>query len=117
MWFSCGFQIRALRVATEFKAQANAERKAGLPVSGFMDIQGKLNVFNVEVAKLNFNFISYVVEPLWSTYVDFFPELQPCLGGTAHCYSYSFVILILVLIDSPFFFFGVLDFSVPCRFR
>jgi hypothetical protein len=74
----------AMRVAKEFQMQANEELSRGMPVTSFMALQmegnlSKLTPENVAVAKLNFNFINYVVEPLWRTLAEFFPELQECI--------------------------------------
>jgi hypothetical protein len=65
-------------VASEFKAQTDDEKARGLDVTPFMDIIGPIAASNKNVAKLNLGFINYVVEPLWNSLADFFPELKVC---------------------------------------
>jgi hypothetical protein len=69
----------ALRVANEFVGQVAQERKLKLNVTQFMAVRGDIEYQNPNVAKLNYNFIGYVVEPLWRTFTDFFPELNECM--------------------------------------
>jgi hypothetical protein len=64
--------------------QANEELSRGMRVTSFMMLQAegnlsKLTAENVSVARLNMNFITYVVDPLWRTLAEFFPELQECI--------------------------------------
>ena len=59
-------------------------RSLSLPLSLSLSApQGPLEVSNKNVAKLNLGFINYVVEPLWKSLADFFPELKVCTDNLA----------------------------------
>lgn len=65
------------RISQEFDAQAAEESKLGLPVAPFMQ-----NLSNgVHRAKLQVNFITFVLEPYWKAVVRLFPALKVCIDN------------------------------------
>ena len=59
-------------VLLEFNIQADREKEQGIPVTAMFDTA----VNSPAQAKLNVNFIDYVVHPLWEAMVNFLPELR-----------------------------------------
>ena len=68
--------IWSCRVAQEFQAQAQLEREMGFPVTPHYDISGPAEEANPAVAKLNVNFIDFVVAPLWIALEALYPNLH-----------------------------------------
>jgi dual 3',5'-cyclic-AMP and -GMP phosphodiesterase 11 len=62
------------RISLEFEEQAKAEAARGLPVAPFMQ-----NLENAQHrAKLQVNFIGFVLEPWWKNVTRLFPGLRDC---------------------------------------
>eukprot|EP00898_Chlorokybus_atmophyticus_P002612 jgi/Chlat1/3351/Chrsp23S03662 len=63
-------------ILEEFRLQAEAERQLGLPIAAFMNhMNCELNCARVQV-----NFVNYVVSPLWGALASIFPDLAPCMA-------------------------------------
>ena len=62
----------AERLIREFNEQAKNERQRGIPVAPFRDALHDL----ATVARLQLNFIDYIVAPLWSVMMAMFPEVE-----------------------------------------
>eukprot|EP00753_Platysulcus_tardus_P009531 PLAT217.22.p1 GENE.PLAT217.22~~PLAT217.22.p1 ORF type:complete len:700 (-),score=407.86 PLAT217.22:285-2384(-) len=67
------------RCVEEFRTQAAAEADAGLPVTAFMENLDD----SVTVAKLQLNFIDFVVQPIWTTLTRLFPRNEHLLTNLA----------------------------------
>lgn len=62
------------KISSEFNDQALEEAKLGLPVAPFMQ-----NLSDPQHrAKLQVNFIEFVLEPWWRSIVKLYPQLKPC---------------------------------------
>jgi hypothetical protein len=61
-------------VATEFQAQVDRERAAGVPPTVFMECTGEAHL-----GKGQLGFIDYVVKPLYAAVADKMPEMRPAL--------------------------------------
>ncbi|PNW74351.1 hypothetical protein CHLRE_13g605100v5 [Chlamydomonas reinhardtii] len=63
------------RVHREFEAQTEEESRLGLPITFAVDTAD-----HVMCARVELNFLDYVVMSLWERLVDVLPELEPQLG-------------------------------------
>eukprot|EP00004_Rigifila_ramosa_P003116 TRINITY_DN1326_c0_g1_i5.p1 TRINITY_DN1326_c0_g1~~TRINITY_DN1326_c0_g1_i5.p1 ORF type:complete len:1469 (-),score=315.52 TRINITY_DN1326_c0_g1_i5:74-4432(-) len=65
-------RVWVYRLKDEFAQQVQKEKESGLPVTSFMDVGND----ELLIAKNEIGFIDFVCRPLWTSLVNFLPELE-----------------------------------------